>query len=661
MSASFCHLSISRRSSHLSPKKSLPTTDAVMGQFKNSLDLSMIFVFLRAYLNKWPSTKTEISQHLAKLPIGASKSELLLRIWQTIYPEIEDSDLEKFSSYTTDDWKVSLRSLLQRISSIDGTAQCFSQDFLGEFVKDFAHAKFGGDLKSVYDPAFGFGNILFTAFDGSRQSKEIWVDDEGEEFESKSIVARTIKGNEINSETCKLVKVLGELCGYKLEISNQNSLVIQDTVSTKHDLVVCEPPVGQKLSTELLMQDWDYGRPPSGRADWAWAQVVCKSLSLNGYGLIFLTRGALFHKTESLIRAKFINSGLIRAVINLPSGSNWSTRLPMSLIVVAGDSVPRSTNDEILYLSLPEPKGRPGTWEYPTSLINSIHNACEVFYQFEAGNFQRVIGYSAAVQRNDKILLNNAWNLDPSNYVTQVATGINVQLSVRKDMNDISKSGIDLVNQISRTKEKFSSFSVKAEFTTIGEMIRSGKLIQVTGMSKNDLKKDKLLDSNTESFFTVQDLRKIGPLEATGKVSWENEFEDREETRTEVNDVVFIKTGTPAAKVDYYGGSLLFSPLSVLRITEQGEKIITPKILAFILNGESIKKFMHGVTVGRLDIEKVPIPILYSINRDEIDDHLLAVEKLIVKTNQLSNHLNELDQKLGKVLWGEFEGLQEAE
>lgn len=644
----------------MSPKKYLSATEQVLAQSKRVIDLSIIFIYLRAYLNKWPSTKSEVSQYLSKLPFAGSKKEKIERMWEIISPEISDLDIKEIHSRKTQDWNFNLRSLLESFSNIEEMTEGFSQDFLGEFVKDFAHTKFGDDVKSVFDPAFGLGNILFAAFDGSSPKKDIWLDDDGEEIEVSAVIARHIQGNEINSDFGKLVKTLGEICGYKINIQNQDSLILPDATPSKHELVVCEPPAGQKLSPELIKQDWSFGPPPSGRADWAWAQIVNSHISSEGYGLLFLLRGALFQHNDTLMRAKMINSGSIRAVINLPSGSNWSSRMPMSLIIFAGEKVPRAKGDEILFLSLPVPTGRQGSWEHASSLLKSIHDACEVFYGFEKGKFERVIGYSAILDRNDKSLVNNSWNLDPSNYVTQVATGIDVELNVRQNMNRIAKSADELVSQIRRAKDKFSTFSVKAEFTTIGEMIKSGKLIQVTGMSKNDMSAQESNESNTDSYLTVNDLRKVGPLHATGKVYWGQDQDDREEIRTDLNDVVFIKTGTPAAKVDYHGGSLLFSPLSALRITEKGEKVVTPKILAYILNGESIKKFMHGVSVGRLAIEKVPIPILESMNRIEIDEHLMAVEKLILKLNELGEELNVLDQMLSKVLWGEFVGLQEA-
>ena len=68
---------------------------------------------------------------------------------------------------------------------------------------------------------------------------------------------------------------------------------------------------------------------------------------------------------------------------------------------------------------------------------------------------------------------------------------------------------------------------------------------------------------------------------------------------------------------------------------------------------------MHVSMVGRLEIEKVPIPILSSLNRDEINEKLMIIERLIAKSSNLNNQLHALDLKLSKVLWGEFEGLQE--
>ena len=128
---------------------------------------------------------------------------------------------------------------------------------------------------------------------------------------------------------------------------------------------------------------------------------------------------------------------------------------------------------------------------------------------------------------------------------------------------------------------------------------------------------------------------------------------------TEPGDVVFIKTGKPAAKVDKLGKNTLLSPLSVLRITEAGRKVISPELLAFVLNSERVKKFIQGSTIGRLMIESIPIPIMDIANSTEINTGLDLIQRLLMKSNDLNAQLSSLEEKLGQVLAGEFDGLEE--
>lgn len=611
--------------------------------------------------SKWPTNKDEAKKAISRLE-NNDTDFIIKRLWEEFEHSITDQEIKEVGNRSSEEWNRDHKHfLLNELALLDIRAGYSSEGFLGLFVKHFAASKFNGVVKSVFDPAFGLGNLLFMAFDGSRPGTSVIFDEDDKEVETNDIIAKYIEGTEINTRICRFANALGKTFGYNVEVKNSDALRFKEHNPSKHQLVVCEPPFGMKVQSGFLQQDWSFGQPPAGRADWAWPQIVYKHLSNNGYGFLFTPRGALFRKSPSelKIRAKMISSGAIRAVINLPSGSSSSSRIPSSLIIFAGSEVPRTKRDEVLLLSMPEPEGRPGSVQYYSSLRQSVFDACDDFYDFERGKFDRIIGYSAAVGRTDQSLINNDWNIDPSNYVTEIATGIDTKLSVRNEIGKISKNSDDLNELINQTKIKFNSFAVKAEFTTIGEMIKSGKLFQVTGMTKNELNRDALTRSTFENYLTVQDLRSNELLQATGKVDWERDTDDRPEIRTKLNDVVLIKTGIPAAKVDYTGGALLFSPLSVLRITDEGRKVVTPKILAFMLNGEGVKKFMHGSVVGRLEIEKVPIPILSSLNRDEINEKLMSIERLIIKSSNLNNQLHALDLKLSKVLWGEFEGLQE--
>ena len=96
-----------------------------------------------------------------------------------------------------------------------------------------------------------------------------------------------------------------------------------------------------------------------------------------------------------------------------------------------------------------------------------------------------------------------------------------------------------------------------------------------------------------------------------------------------------------------------------MRITEAGRKVISPELLAFVLNSERVKKFIQGSTIGRLMIESIPIPIMDTVNRTEINTGLDLIQRLLMKSNDLNAQLSSLEEKLGQVLAGEFDGLEE--
>jgi len=646
----------------LSPKRTMPTSLSETLK-SNSISLDLVLFYLMAQRGLWAKDKKEVIQAISDLR-DTQSDRVIQELWVKISASITDEKIKEVNERTSEKWQNIRFSLLDELSSLEFQSSSISPSFLGEFIKNFVVSKFNYSIKTIFDPAFGLGNMIFCSLDGSKPGQSIGFDEDGKEFYSNDVISRRIEGTEIDNSVCLFANALGKLFGYDIAIKNGNSLDFRESLPSKHQLVVCQPPAGMKLHEEFLKQDWSFGQPSAQQADWAWAQIVYKHISADGYGLLFVPRGALFRTgpKELFIRSRMIAEGAIRAVINLPSGSSLASRVPMSLIILAGAEIPVSKKNEILFLSMPEPnEGRPGSLEYLSSQLKSIHEACDVFYAFEQGRFKRELGYSAVVGRTDKSLINNEWRIDPSNYVTDISTGINVKLDLNDDIAKISKESEELTNLIIETKKKFASFIIKAEFTTIGEMIKSGKLIQVTGMTKNELKKEPLEGALHEEYLTVGDIRDSGPLEASGKIASEKESSNRPKIRTEPNDVVFIKTGRPAAKVDYHGGALLYSPLSLLRLTNEGQKIFNHRILAFYLNGDGAKKFMHGGTIGRLEIEKVPFPIFDLATRDQINENLLGIEKLLSRSKKLSNKLDELELKLSRVLWGEFKGLKEAE
>lgn len=553
-----------------------------------------------------------------------------------------------------------------------------SNPVLAEFVKHFALLLGNGKIDSVFDPAFGLGSLVYSAFDGSSGPETtIGLDENGDEIDLTRLLVKKVSGNEINPDAAALANSLGQLFGFDADISLKDSLTFRSQEFEKYQLVVSEPPIGNRLDDQILKQDWQFGRPSKGSSEWAWAQIVQRSISLGGYGLLFVTAGALFRNNPSdvLIRAKMVSSGVVQAVFNLPSGMSTAHRAKMSLIVLGNQAI-KSTNEKILFVEIAEPNGRKGTYEYSKDLLTKIHDACDVFEDFKNGFFEREIGYSATLPINDPELLKNDMNLNPAVYVTQIVSGVNTNLSVKKDVAKLTKKVAEITELIDQANDELSSFNVKAEFINLGELLATGKIVQVLGMSKNDLKANELSPAKFDaesgdrissesmwekniSYISVDDVRKFGELNQTG-VLRQNAIPNKSNlVYTQPNDVVFIKTGKPSARVDKIGGKLLFSPLSALRITDIGQNTISPEVLAFVLNGERIKKFMQGSTIGRLKIESVPIPIMNSIDSKEINQRIEIVQRLVMKSRDLNDQLHNLEQKLNQVLAGEFDGLQE--
>lgn len=666
---------------NLSPKQEFTNNGigALRINPKHYLDLLCIAVL--AVSDRIPANLEQLESALDKLKTEKPDIHTGIKLIRERLPQEEIvARLKDLRSQTKADFLSQNRmTLIHALLSDDRIQYSSSDPILAEFVKNFASMINSGNVKSIFDPAFGLGTLVYSAFNGSKGPEtEIDYDEAGNEIEIRRFIAKKIVGSDISDEVVQVARQLGEMLGFETEIAVENALRMAQRVTMKHDLVVCEPPAGLRLDDDLLKQDWPFGRPARSSADWAWGQIVQNHVAESGFGLLFVTSGALFRTSPNdvLVRAKMVGSGVIRAVINLPSGMSPAHRANMSLIVFGATTRKSDSQNRILFVDMREPVFRRSTFEYTQNLIEKIHDACDVFADFENGFFDREVGYTAALSINDPQLLKNDMNLNPSLYVTQMLTGINTKLSVKKDVTKLGEKISELTQLVRQAETELSTFNVKAEFVNLGELIANGKVIQVVGMSKNDLKENRVLGVKYDAesgdrvgledevekripYISVDDIRQPGELQQTGSLRLDLVKRDNALVLTEPGDVVFIKTGKPAAKVDRGGKKHLFSPLTVLRITPEGRKTISPEVLAFVLNGERVKKFMQGTTIGRLQIESVPIPIMESVNTLEINQGLNLVQRLLMKSLETNNELNKLEQKLNQVLAGEFDGLQE--
>jgi len=666
----------------LPPKASTQST-LTSGMAKRDEAFDALMSISTSISGVFPNNEAEFQKNLKTLMnLDSPVASVVEKLWSTL--EGEDigklvSDLhsrKKSNPYFKMEMKYAILKLL---TSHDNLSQFSSDEILGLFIQGIIHTIKNGQLDSVYDPAFGAGTVVFSTFDDPNSpSLDMYVDEVGNEEEFLRFTTKKIVGMEINSEIANLAKSTGNIFNFDTDIKIGDGLELMPGKAELHDLVLCEPPAGQRLEEKYFRQEWPYGRPGRSSADWAWAQIVQRHVREGGLGLLFVTAGALFRKNPNdiLVRAKMVNAGVVRAVINLPEGFALAHRANMAMIIFGSPRRNENNQKQILFVDMREPKGKKGSYEYVVGLHKQIYDVCDIYTDFENGYFDKEIGYTASLSINDPQLMKNDMNLNPSLYVSEVVTGVNQKLTLKKNVTQISKTVKDLTNLMEIAEKELASFTVQAEFVNFGDLFTTEKIQQVTGLSKNEFKSNEIpglkynadsgerIDSGDKrdsqiSYISVEDIRRPGKLLQTGVLRPDVIKEQNELVYTKPGDVVYIKTGKPAAKVDYEGGKALFSPLSVLRITEDGKKTISPEILAFVLNGEKVKKFMQGSTVGRLKIESVPVPIMDSVNIKEIDQKIDLIHKVLMRAIELNQGLTALELKLNQVLAGEFDGLQE--
>lgn len=99
-----------------------------------------------------------------------------------------------------------------------------------------------------------------------------------------------------------------------------------------------------------------YGRPPANDGDFAWMQLVVKSLKPTGKAIVVMSQGILFRgqpeqteaedgrnqkaDAEYVIRESFVKDDLIEAVIVLPSKIFYGNNVPACLVVLNNPRAP---------------------------------------------------------------------------------------------------------------------------------------------------------------------------------------------------------------------------------------------------------------------------------------------------------------------------------
>jgi type I restriction enzyme M protein len=181
--------------------------------------------------------------------------------------------------------------------------------------------------------------------------------------------------------------------------------------------VAANPMWNQKFATDVYENDtfnrFTRGTPPASSADWGWIQHMAASLDEGGKMAIVLDTGAVSRGSgnqgsnrERDLRAKFVEEGVVEAVILLPENLFYNTSAP-GIILVINKGRPHPGEILLINASRLFVKGRPKN-ELTDEHIAQIY---KLYHDWRAEE-----ELSAVITKEEAV--RNDYNLSPSRYVT---------------------------------------------------------------------------------------------------------------------------------------------------------------------------------------------------------------------------------------------------
>lgn len=265
----------------------------------------------------------------AKLPTIGEDLDNAMEAIEKLNPDLKGILPKVFARPNLD--KASLGGLIDLIGDIAlGDAESKSKDLLGRvyeyFLGEFANAegKKGGQFYTpksivklmvemiepykgrVYDPCCGSGG-MFIMSEKFVQSHAGRIDD------------IAVYGQESNQTTYRLARMnlaIRGIDGSGVKWNTEGSFLDDLHKDLKADYILANPPFNvSDWSGELLQNDprWQYGKPPTGNANFAWIQHMLYHLAPNGIMATVLANGSLSSQSsgEGDIRKALVDANLV--------------------------------------------------------------------------------------------------------------------------------------------------------------------------------------------------------------------------------------------------------------------------------------------------------------------------------------------------------------
>lgn len=192
------------------------------------------------------------------------------------------------------------------------------------------------DQGTAYDPCCGSGALLYAVQRYSGQRLKLY-------------------GQTQDEDSYLLTQVNLILHGIYVDLGKKaaNTLLSDQFKNMKFDYIIANPPFNSAdcANNSIVANDerWRFGVPPHSNANFAWIQHIISHLSQNGRAAVILPNGTLTTQAyrEAGIRQAIIRNKLVEAIITLPGGLFYSTKVPCCIWLLTNADV---KSDGVLFI-----------------------------------------------------------------------------------------------------------------------------------------------------------------------------------------------------------------------------------------------------------------------------------------------------------------------
>ncbi|MCW8193376.1 type I restriction-modification system subunit M [Proteobacteria bacterium 005FR1] len=189
----------------------------------------------------------------------------------------------------------------------------------------------------VYDPAMGSGGFFV-------QSEHFISEHQGR------IGEVSIYGQEYNHTTWQLAAMNMAIRGIDFNFGKEpaNTFTSDQHPDLRADFVMANPPFNMKEWDSGVNDNdprWQFGKPPSGNANFAWLQHMYYHLAPNGSLGLLLANGSMSSNTnnEGAIRKRLVEEDRVECMVALPGQLFTNTQIPACIWFLAKNKGERTS------------------------------------------------------------------------------------------------------------------------------------------------------------------------------------------------------------------------------------------------------------------------------------------------------------------------------